>query len=310
MPRKQRIEYPGAVYHVISRGNYRKELFLKQGTGEAFEQCLFEAVDRCGWKLHAYVIMSNHYHLAVETPEPNLVVGMKWLQSTFAIRFNRFRKECGHVFQGRYKAILIGENRPFLGLVDYIHLNPVRAGICPLPKLKDYALSSYPKYFLRKVRDGLCRNDFLSILGEADSLAGMRKYAKHLELLEEGNPKHRDELTTRYCRGWFIGAKEEKKALEKDLRDRHPDVVWEGSELKELNEAMWDGLVEEALVAAKKTEADLEAEPKGVPWKAKIARTLRIQTTAGNPWIAKRLKMGHPSRVTNLIRKLNIDGKN
>jgi len=76
MPRKPRIEYPGAVYHVISRGNYRKELFLHQGTGEAFERCLLEAVDRCGWKLHAYVIMSNHYHLAVETPESNLVVGM------------------------------------------------------------------------------------------------------------------------------------------------------------------------------------------------------------------------------------------
>jgi REP element-mobilizing transposase RayT len=95
MPRKQRIEYPGAIYHVISRGNYRKELFLRQNTGEAFERCLFEVVDRCGWKLHAYVIMSNHFHLVVETPEPNLVVGMKWLQSTFATRFNRLRKERG-----------------------------------------------------------------------------------------------------------------------------------------------------------------------------------------------------------------------
>jgi len=76
MPRKQRIEYHGAAYHVTSRGNYRKALFLKQRTGEAFEQCLFEAVDRCGWKLHPYVVMGNHYHLAVETPGPNLVVGM------------------------------------------------------------------------------------------------------------------------------------------------------------------------------------------------------------------------------------------
>ena len=109
MPRKQRIEYPGAIYHVISRGNYRKELFLKKRTGEAFERCLFETVERCRWKLHAYIIMSNHYHLAVETPEPNLVVGMKWLQSTFATRFNRLRKERGHVFQGRYKSILIGD---------------------------------------------------------------------------------------------------------------------------------------------------------------------------------------------------------
>ena len=65
MPRKMRIEYPGAVYHVISRGNYRKELFLQAKTGEAFERCLFEIVERCGWKLHAYVIMSNHFHLVV-----------------------------------------------------------------------------------------------------------------------------------------------------------------------------------------------------------------------------------------------------
>ena len=83
MPRKQRIQYPGAVYHVISRGNYRKELFLKENTGAAFERALMETVERSGWKLHAYVIMSNHYHLAVETPEPNLVDGMKWLQRTF-----------------------------------------------------------------------------------------------------------------------------------------------------------------------------------------------------------------------------------
>lgn len=289
---------------MISRGNYRKELFLHQGTGEAFERCLFEAVDRCGWKLYAYVIMSNHYHLAVETPEPNLVVGMQWLQSTFATRFNRFRNERGHVFQGRYKAILIGADRPLLGLVDYIHLNPVRAGICPLSELKDYGLSSYPKYFRRKVRDGLCRGDFLSILGEPDSVAGMRRYAKHLELREEGDPKCRDALTKRYCRGWFIGAKEEKKALEKDLRERHPDIVWEGSELMELNEAMWDGLVEKALAAGGKSEADLRTEPKGALWKAGIARMLRNRTTAGNPWIAKRLNMGHPSRVTNLIREL------
>jgi putative transposase len=89
MGRKKRIEYPGAVYHLISRGNYRKELFLTDGSGERFESTILEAAERCGWKLHAYVIMSNHYHLAVETPQPNLVWGMKWLQSTFATRFNR-----------------------------------------------------------------------------------------------------------------------------------------------------------------------------------------------------------------------------
>lgn len=302
MPRKHRIEYAGAVYHVLSRGNYRKELFVKQNTGEAFEQCLFEAVDRCGWKLHAYVIMSNHFHLVLETPEPNLVVGMKWLQSTFASRFNRFGQELGHVFQGRYKSILIGSDRPLLGLVDYVHLNPVRAGICPLSELKSYALSSYPKYFKKKERLGLCRGDFLSILGLPDSLVGMRRYASYLQLREAGDPRERDKLAKQYCRGWFIGEKADRKALEKELHEKHPDVVWDGTDLKELNEAMWDQLVEDRIAAAGKTEADLASDRKGAEWKAKIARELRAGTTAGNIWIAKRLNMGHPSRVTNLIR--------
>jgi REP element-mobilizing transposase RayT len=87
MPRKQRIQYPGAVYHIKSRGNYRKALFQSDNAGKAFERTIFEAVNRCGWKLHAYVIMSTHYHLAVETPEPNLGGGMKWLVSNFETRF-------------------------------------------------------------------------------------------------------------------------------------------------------------------------------------------------------------------------------
>lgn len=126
MPRKQRIEFAGACYHIISRGNYRKDLFEEEGTARAFEKTIFEAALRCGWKIPAYVIMGNHYHLVVRTPEPNLVAGMQWLQSTFATRFNRFKRESGHVFQGRYKSLLVEEGRLLLGLMDYVHLNPVR----------------------------------------------------------------------------------------------------------------------------------------------------------------------------------------
>lgn len=302
MARKQRIQYPGAVYHVISRGNYRKELFLKENTGAAFERALMETVERSGWKLHAYVIMSNHYHLAVETPEPNLVDGMKWLQSTFATRFNRLRNERGPVFQGRYKSILIGEERPLLGLVDYIHLNPVRAGIRPLETLRDYTLSSYPKYFKRTPVDGLCREDFLGMLELPSSLAGMNRYAKHLELSEAKDPKRRAALTKQYCRGWFIGSKEEKKALAKDMAEKHPDVDWEGADLQALNEAQWDAVVCAQMRRIKQDEASLLTAPKGAAWKIEIARLLRKQTTAKNGWIAKRLNMGHPSRVSNLIQ--------
>ena len=304
MPRKQRIEYAGAVYHIISRGNYRKELFLSENTGKAFERAIFEVVERCGWKLHAYVIMSNHYHLAVETPEPNLVDGMKWLQSTFATRFNRLRKERGHVFQGRYKSILIGEDRSLLGLVDYIHLNPVRAGICNINALKQYALSSYPKYFKRTPKAGLCREDFLGILELPDSLAGMRKYETHLELSEAQDPGQREALTKRYCRGWFIGSAKAKKELSKDLNEKHPDIVWEGVDLKELKKAQWELVVARELKRRGKCQTDVDNDAKAIEWKVEVAKVLRRQTTAQNAWVAERLNMGHPSRITNLLREM------
>jgi REP element-mobilizing transposase RayT len=108
MARKLWLEFEGAKYHVISRGNYRKDIFEGR-SAEAFEKTLFEACEKCGWKLHAYVIMSNHYHLAVETPEGNLVDGMRWLQGVFGNRFNAFRGERGHVFQSRYKSLVVEE---------------------------------------------------------------------------------------------------------------------------------------------------------------------------------------------------------
>jgi putative transposase len=98
MARRPRLEFDGAIYHIISRGNYRKALFEQGSTAASFEKTLFEACGKCGWVLHAYVVMSNHYHLALETPAGKLVDGMRWLQGTFGIRFNAFHKERGHVF--------------------------------------------------------------------------------------------------------------------------------------------------------------------------------------------------------------------
>jgi len=303
VPRKQRIEYPGARYHVISRGNYRKELFVDEGTGVSFEKALFETVERCGWILYAYVIMGNHYHLAVQTPEPNLVAGMRWLQSTFATRFNRFRNERGHVFQGRYKAIVLTEDRPLLGLIDYIHLNPVRAELCGIADLGSFAFSSYSKYWKRKTFQFLDRATVLDLCGLPDSLAGMRAYRDRLSLIDESDPKKRPELARRYCRGWFLGSPDAKEELSSDLVEASPDVEWEGVDLKVLNERRWDSIVVSELARLGLTEQNTRSDAKGVAWKVEIARTLRRQTTASNPWIARRLKMGHPNYVSNLIHR-------
>jgi putative transposase len=129
MARKLRIEYPGALYHVINRGNYRQDVFTSVGAAEAFVRTLAEATALQGWRVHAYVVMRNHYHVALETPQPNLVAGMHWLQGTLATRFNRFRQEHGHLFQGRYHALLIEDTAALGRVVDYIHLNPVRRSI-------------------------------------------------------------------------------------------------------------------------------------------------------------------------------------
>ena len=98
MPRAARVQYEDARYHILNRGNYRKDLFLTHRTDQAFTEVMFEACERYQWYLHAYVLMSNHYHLCLETPQANLSDGMHWLQSTFANRFNKFTGERGHVF--------------------------------------------------------------------------------------------------------------------------------------------------------------------------------------------------------------------
>ncbi len=304
MPRKLRVEYPGAVYHVISRGNYRKNLFTMAGTGKAFENALFETVERCGWELLAYVIMSNHYHLAVRTSTPNLVEGMKWLQSTFATRFNRFTGERGHVFQGRYKSLVLTEERSIQSLVDYIHLNPVRARMVALEQLESHELGSFAKYWHnQKVCRGLDRRTLLAGIGAANSRKGMERYRDHLGLLDESNPRKRAELFKRYCRGWFIGTKEAKTELTQNLTNQHHDVQWEGADLKSLNEARWESLVVDELKRAKKTETDIANDKKGVAWKVRIAKRLRKETTVKNPWIAQRLNMGHPNHVSLLVNR-------
>ena len=131
MARKPRIEFAGAVYHVLSRGDRGEPIYQDDEDRLLFLRFLGEVCERTGWLIHAYILMTNHYHILLETPGANLVVGMKWLQGTYTQRFNLRHRLRGHLFQGRYKALLIdGEEAGyFLQASSYIHLNPVRAGL-------------------------------------------------------------------------------------------------------------------------------------------------------------------------------------
>jgi REP-associated tyrosine transposase len=141
MARPLRIEYPGALYHVTSRGDRQEAIFDDDWDRRAFLDVLGEAVSRFRWRCHAYCLMGNHYHLMIETPEANLTKGMRHLNGVFTQSSNRRHKRSGHLFQGRYKAILVDRDSYFLELARYIVLNPVRARMVKHPRL--WAWSSY-----------------------------------------------------------------------------------------------------------------------------------------------------------------------
>ena len=133
MSRPLRIEYAGAFYHLTSRGNARERIFLDDADREILLYALGSVVERFAWRVHAYCLMGNHYHLLAETPQPNLSRGMRWLNGVYTQRFNRRHARVGHVLQGRFQAILVERDSYLLELARYIVLNPVRAGIVGAP---------------------------------------------------------------------------------------------------------------------------------------------------------------------------------
>ena len=141
MARPLRIEFPGAVYHLTSRGNARNNIYLDDYDRQRFLKILANVIDRYNWLCHAFCLMDNHYHLLIETPDPNLSMGMRQLNGVYTQGFNRIHNRVGHVFQGRYKAILVEKDEHLLELCRYIVLNPLRAGMTKT--VKDWKWSSY-----------------------------------------------------------------------------------------------------------------------------------------------------------------------
>jgi putative transposase len=144
MGRPIRIEYPSALYHITSRGNERKNIFLEDGDRVKFLKILGDYHDRYGILIHSYVLMDSHYHLVLETPRGNLLKVMHGVNSSYTGYFNRKYGRSGYLFQGRYKGILVEKDTYLLSLSRYVHLNPVRARVVERPE--HYRWSSYPGY--------------------------------------------------------------------------------------------------------------------------------------------------------------------
>ena len=141
MARAMRVEYPGALYHITSRGNERRPIFRNRGDREIFLEVLGEACRRYGWIVTAYVLMGNHFHFVIETPRPNLSLGMQWLNGKYAASFNRRHKRYGHLYGERFHAFLIDKENYLREVLRYTVLNPVRAKMVESPEA--YEWSSY-----------------------------------------------------------------------------------------------------------------------------------------------------------------------
>lgn len=182
MARPLRVEYPGAFYHVINRGNAGEDIFKSIRDREKFLEYLQAAVERYGLRIHTYCLMTNHYHLLVETPEANLSRAIKWVNVSYAGYFNRKRQRHGHLFQGRYKAILVDADEYLKQLSRYIHLNPIRAGM--VTELSAYSFSSYPAFIGHvKVPNWLELSWLLSLFGKSRKNAA-KNYREFVEKVD------------------------------------------------------------------------------------------------------------------------------
>jgi putative transposase len=153
MARPIRVEFAGAAYHVMARGNERRAIFVDDQDRRRFLETVGEMVERFGVRVHAYCLMLNHYHLLLETPDANLSRTVGWLQVTYTVRFNRRHRRSGHLFQGRFKAQVVEADTYAQGLVMYVHLNPVRSRRKGQPlaaeragELRQYRWSSHRAY--------------------------------------------------------------------------------------------------------------------------------------------------------------------
>jgi REP element-mobilizing transposase RayT len=187
MARPLRIEYPGAVYHVTSRGNARNKIFSDDQDREIFLSIFGAVVKRYNWLCHAYCLMDNHYHFMIETPDANLSIGMRQLNGIYTQKYNRRYHKPGHIFQGRFKAILVQKENYLLELCRYVVLNPVRAGVAAKPEA--WRWSSYQSTTgLRKEPDYLTTDWILGLFNSERTVAQKQYRAFVREGIHRGSP--------------------------------------------------------------------------------------------------------------------------
>jgi len=242
--------------------------------------------------------------LALETPRGNLVSGVHWLQSTFGNRFNRYRGERGRAFQGRYQAILVEPGEHLAQLVDYVHLNPVRAGIVSLEQLAQFRWSSFRQF--TRVRLGrpawLVCEEWLRTAGElVDTPAGWTSYHEHLTWLMADEGRQKAAAFDQMSKGWAIGSESYRKTALKDFQEMTRAKDWGGGEMVELNQLHWRDLLDRGAKVLGRSVADSGAAAKSATWKIALAAWMKSISSVPNRWLGEQLYMGPPDAVSRYV---------
>ncbi len=216
MTRPWRIEFEGAYYHILSRGNERRNIFSDNDDRVLFLETLGRMSDRFEVEVYAYVLMDNHYHLLLKTNKPNISKSMQWFGTTYTRQYNIKHKRNGHLFQGRFKNFLI-ENDEYLMLLScYIHRTPLRAGI--VKRLADYSWSSYPIYaYGKKSPEWLLTKPILSLLDTKDKYMAYRKMVQDYSWEEK-------RIWEDFRHGLFLGSQKFIDRIKSKYLSENPDV--------------------------------------------------------------------------------------
>ena len=329
MARSIRIQSAGAYYHVMARGNRREAIFHDDDDRRFFLHTLSQACEMTGWQVQAWVLMSNHYHLFIQTPEPNLVAGMAWLQNTHTRRYNVRHRKWGRLFGDRYKAVVVeGEDRyHYQTLMDYIHLNPVRARIIR-PKagqsVLDYTWCSVAGGYAlppKKRAKWLDVVSGLKAFNLPDTVAGRRQMVERLdrravseEIKNCGVPPQAAEVDARSShlrRGWYWGTQAFGEAMRKlagaVVRKRapksrsyrgNPHVAGHGE-----NQA--EAWLKQGLKAAGLKTTELRTLKGSDPGKLLLADLLWRRTAVSQEWLAEKLAMKSAANVSQQLRRLD-----
>ena len=301
MARKPRIQFPGAIYHIISRGDGRRALFHDEGHYERFTEGLEIEVLRSGWQVISYCWMPNHIHALIKTPQPNLSNGIQHWLSGYANWYAKRNRRTGHLYQGRFKAIQVEDSSYFWPLSRYIHLNPC-VGKRPLtPKPQDWKHSSYRNYIYKRASCPWLATELLADSWAAEfggnSIAGYRKY------VESELGEFQDKPLEAALQGWVLGS-------EKFLQSLVSRVNTSGrrSALAKRGRAINPEYI--LRMVAKEHGCTLEAyqvfrsKAEGRAMAALLCRELTNISLAG---LSKLFKLGYPNSAANLVRRAKSD---